>query len=183
MNTELQPFAHKTCFWFVNHEQDHWYWYEALRADERPDLCHALYAYFRSAVLCFTNNFLFMYDRCRTLMWLQQLWKLHVLIFSFFQNGKESMKVCISVCILHYIGNTYQLSKVGVLRYCLTSSETSKELEKVNQGQFFYFFFLRKKICNCLLHPCKWQECHLIWRNFSLTCSHSSRVLRRVLLW
>lgn len=83
-------------------------------------------------------------DRCRTLMWLQQLWKLNVFIFSLFQKGKESMKVCISVCILHYIGNTYQLSKVGVLRYCLTSSETSNELEKVNQGQFFYFFYVKK---------------------------------------
>ncbi len=36
---------------------------------------------------------------------------------------------------------TYQLSKVGVLRYCFTSSETSRELEKINQKQLFYFIF------------------------------------------
>lgn len=49
---------------------------------------------------------------------------------------------------------TYQLSKVGVLRYCLTFSETSRELEKINQKQLFYFIFtLDSKKCILGMSP------------------------------
>lgn len=78
--------------------------------------------------------------------------------------------------------DTYQLSKVGVFKYCLTSSDTSRELQttqallitKTHNIRRAVFFLPVSEYC---IRTC------LIWRNFSRTCSHSFLVLCRVLLW